>query len=116
MLRLMFDENFDHRILRGLESQLPDLDFIVVQYTEFRGAKDPQLLARAAEQNRVLVTHDLKTIPKFVYERVAAKLPTSGVIAIPDSMPIGQAIEELAILIACSEPNEFADIMRYLPL
>lgn len=45
MLRLMVDENFDHRILRGLESQLPDLDFIVVQYTEFRGVEDPQLLA-----------------------------------------------------------------------
>ncbi|MCI0388905.1 MAG: DUF5615 family PIN-like protein, partial [Acidobacteria bacterium] len=62
----MFDENFDHRILRGLVSQLPDLDFVVVQYTEFRGAGDPQLLARAAEQNRILITHDLKTIPKSV--------------------------------------------------
>jgi hypothetical protein len=116
MLSLVFDENFDHRILRGLESQLPDLDFIVVQYTEFRGAGDPQLLARAAEQNRILITHDLKTIPKFVYERVAAKLPTPGVIAVPDWMPIGQTIEELAILVACSEPNEFVDLVRYLPL
>lgn len=116
MLRLMFDENFDHRILRGLESQLPDLDFIVVQYTEFRGAKDPQLLARAVEQNRILITHDLKTIPKFVYERVMANLPTPGVIAVPDSLPPGQAIEELVILIACSKPDEFVNLVRYLPL
>lgn len=116
MLRLMIDENFDHRILRGLESQIPDLDFIVVQYTKFQGAKDPQLLALAAEQDRILITHDFKTIPKFVYERVAANLPTPGVIAVPDSLPIGQAIEELAILIACSEPNEFMDLVRYLPL
>jgi hypothetical protein len=112
----MVDENFDHRILRGLESQLPDLDFIVVQHTEFRGVEDPQLLALAAEQNRTLITHDLKTIPKFVYERVPAKLPTPGAIAVPDSLPIGQAIEELASLVACSEPNEFVDLVRYLPL
>ncbi len=87
MLRLMIDENFDHRILRGLESQLPDLDSIVVQYTKFQGAKDPRLLALAAEQDRILITHDLKTIPKFVYERVAANLPAPGVIAVPDSLP-----------------------------
>ncbi len=74
----------------------------MVQFTEFRGADDPQLLSRAAEQNRILITHDLKTIPKFVYERVAAKLPTPGVIAVPDSLPTGQAIEELVILVACS--------------
>jgi len=116
MLRLIFDENFDHRILRGLESLLPDLDVIVVQHTAFRGAKDPQLLAFAAEQARVPITHDLKTIPKFAYERVSAKLPTPGVIAVPDSLPIGQAIEDLAILIACSEPDEFVDLARFLPL
>jgi hypothetical protein len=116
MLRLIFDENFDHRILRGLESQLPDLDFIVVQRSAFRGAKDPHVLAIAAEQDRILITHDLKTMPKFVYERVSAKLSTPGVIAVPDSLPIGQTIEELAVLIACSEPTEFVDLVRYLPL
>ena len=116
MLRLIFDENFDHRILRGLELQLLNLDFIVVQRSAFGGAKDPQLLAIAAEQNRILITHDLKTMPKFVYEREAAKLSTPGVIAVPDSLPIGQAIEELALLIVCSEPTEFVDLVRYLPL
>jgi hypothetical protein len=116
MLRLLMDENFDHRILHGVESQLPGLDFIVAQYTSLKGLKDPALLNQAAEMNRILVTHDLKTIPKYIYERVAAKPFTPGVIAVPDSMSIGQAIEDLAILVACSEPDEFVNIVRYLPL
>jgi hypothetical protein len=116
MLRLLFDENFNHHILHGLQAQLPELDFRVAQYTALQGLKDPVLLARAAEADRILITHDFKTIPKYVYERLAAKLPVPGVIAVPDMMPIGQAIEELALLIVCSETREFENQVRYLPL
>ena len=58
MLHLLIDENLDHRILRGLRLRLPYLDFVDVQDTDFRGLKDPPLLAWAAEHNRILVTHD----------------------------------------------------------
>ncbi len=34
MLRLLIDENFDQRILRGLKLELPDIDYVVVQETE----------------------------------------------------------------------------------
>ena len=34
MLRLLIDENFDQRILRGLKLELPDIDYLVVQETE----------------------------------------------------------------------------------
>ena len=59
MLRLLIDENFDRRILRGVKLRLPQLDYLAVQDTELKGIKDPPLLAWAAENNRVLVTHDL---------------------------------------------------------
>jgi hypothetical protein len=116
MLRLLIDENLDHRILRGLRLRLPHLDFVVVQETEIKGIKDPPLLAWAAEHNRILVTHDLKTIPKHAYERVRVGKPMPGVIAVPDSLAVGQAIEELVTLIECSEQHEWANLVIYLPL
>ena len=116
MLRLAIDENFDQRILRGLRLRYPTLDFVVVQDTVLQGAKDPQLLAWAAEQQRILVTHDLKTIPKHAYERVEAGVSMPGVIAVPDSLAIGQAIEELVTLIDCSEQQEWENLVIYLPL
>ena len=88
----------------------------MVQDTALQGAKDPPLLAWAAEQRRILVTHDLKTIPKHAYERVEAGEAMPGVIAVPDSFAIGQAIEELAILIDCSEQQEWENLVIYLPL
>jgi predicted nuclease of predicted toxin-antitoxin system len=58
MLRLLIDENLDHRILRGLKLRFPALDFVVVQDTELKGKEDPPLLAWAAEENRILLTHE----------------------------------------------------------
>jgi superfamily II DNA or RNA helicase len=69
---LLFDENFNHRILHGLELRVPNLDYVVAQEIELKGAKDPDLLAWAAEQNRIVVTHDLETMLKYAYDRVAA--------------------------------------------
>jgi predicted nuclease of predicted toxin-antitoxin system len=61
MLRLLIDENFNQRILRGLRLRVPSLDAVIVQDTAMQGLKDPPLLQEAAVLHRVLVTHDLKT-------------------------------------------------------
>ena len=116
MLRLVIDENFDQRILRGLRLRFPTLDFVVVQGTALQGVQDPPLLAWAAEQQRIVVTHDLKTMPKHAYERMKTGQPMPGVIAVPDSLAIGQVIEELATLIDCSDQHEWENLVVYLPL
>lgn len=63
MLLLLIDENFNHRILRGLRLRVPALDVVIVQETAMQGLQDPLLLREAAGLQRILVTHDLKTIP-----------------------------------------------------
>ena len=116
MLRLLIDENFNHRILRGLRLRLPNLDYIVVQETELRGLKDRPLLAWAAEHDRILVTHDLATIPKNAYQRVRAGQQMPSVIAISKAVPIGQAIDELMIVIECLTPDECLNQVVHIPL
>jgi hypothetical protein len=60
-------------------------------------------LSWAFEQQRILVTHDLKTIPKLAYDRVRNGQPMAGVIAIPERLSVGQAIEDLATVTECCE-------------
>lgn len=116
MLPLLIDENFNHRVLRGLMRAVPHLDYLVAQTIGLKGVEDPPLLAWAAEQKRVLVTHDLKTIPKHAYARVKTGKAMPGVIAVPDDLPIGQTIEELAVLVECCESGELENLVFYLPL
>jgi hypothetical protein len=64
----------------------------------------------------VLVTHDLKTIPRYAYARVAAGEPMPGIITSPAALPIGQAIEQLHIVVECLAANELENQVLYLPL
>ncbi|HSE96636.1 MAG TPA: DUF5615 family PIN-like protein [Blastocatellia bacterium] len=116
MVRLLVDENFNHRILRGLKRRLPSLDYLLVQETEVSRQDDPQILDRAAANNRVILTHDVNTMTRFSYERLEAGESLPGVVIVPKEMAIGSAIEEIAILLACSEPEEFPNRVIHLPI
>ena len=80
------------------------------------GADDPTVLAWAAANDRIVLTHDHATLPDFAYTRVAAGLPMPGVFVVPDRMAVRQAIEELLLVEACSEHIERAGLVVYLPL
>ncbi len=116
MLRLLTDENFNGRVLRGLRRKMPELDVVRIQDTELAGAGDPEILAWAAEQGRIVLTHDVATMTAFALDRVRAALPMPGLVEIRPDFPIGQAIEEILILAVASRPEECEGQVFYLPL
>ena len=116
MLRLVSDENFNGDIVRGLLFRLPDLNLVRVQDVGLEQAIDPVVLAWAAQDNRIVVTHDRATLPHFAYERVVAGEPMPGLFVINDRLPVGQAIEEILLVATCSEASEWAGKVLYLPL
>ena len=62
MLLLVADENFNNDILRGLLQCDPSLDIVRIQDVGLTHARDPDVLEWAAQENRVLLTHDKNTI------------------------------------------------------
>jgi predicted nuclease of predicted toxin-antitoxin system len=115
-MRLLVDENFHGDVLRGLLRVEPRLDIVRVQDTEIYQAADPVVLEWAAKEDRILLTHDVKTMTKYTYDRIQAGLPMPGVIELRDNLPIGQAIEEIMIVLFASLPGELANKITYLPL
>jgi len=110
-MRFAADENFDGRILQGLRARLPDLDIVRVQDTALAQSPDPELLAWLAVEERILLTHDAKTMPGFIYERVRQGLSMPGVIEVQHSTPIGQAIDELEVMIGAGRPSDFENLV-----
>ncbi len=80
------------------------------------GADDPTLLQFAAEEKRILMTHDVETLVGYAWQRVRSGLAMPGVIVALTDSPIGQVIEDLEILLLASEIGEFEGQIRYLPL
>jgi hypothetical protein len=115
-LRSLADENFRGSVVRGVLRQYPTLDIARVQDVGLMAAPDPVVLDWAAQEGRILLTHDVKTITGYAYDRVRAGLPMPGVIEVSRDISIGQAIEELLILLECSEDGELDSQIIYLPL
>ena len=116
MLRLLADENFNADIVRGLLLREPNLDVLRVQAAGLAGADDPDILAWAAENNRIVLTHDRATMPDYAYQRVAAGAAMPGVFIVNDRFPVGRAIQEILLMVACSDQSEWSGRAVYLPL
>lgn len=114
MLRLLGDENFNGEIIRGLVRAQPDLSLVRVQDVGLLGADDPRILAWAAENNRILLTHDRATIPAFAYVRVRAGEPMPGVFVVDDRAAVGPTIDDIPLFALCSEEGEWEGQVLYL--
>ena len=94
----------------------PNLDIVRIQDSEVSEQDDTAILAWTARENRILLTHDIQTITGYAYERVEAGLPMPGVFEVEATMPIGQAIEDLLLLVECSEEDEWEGQVCFIPL
>jgi hypothetical protein len=115
-IRFLVDEDFDNDILRGVLRRMSELDIVRVQDVGLSGEKDPLVLAWAAQEGRILLTHDVSTMTAHAIERVRSGMPMPGVFAVSQSLPIGKAIEDIVLLAECSIPGEWEGQVRYLPL
>ncbi len=78
--------------------------------------KDSEVLALAAEQDRVLVSHDVGTMPAhFRVFRDAGKRG-AGVFLIAQLIGVVTAIEELLLIWLASEASEWGNRLDWLPL
>ena len=115
MIKLASVENSDGDIVRGLLRRVPELDIVRIQDINLAGSPDPTILAWAADEDRILLTHDRDTMPKFVYDRVIAGEPMPGVFLVSSRMPKGQAVEELFWAVHCLSEEDCKDQINYFP-
>jgi len=116
MLRLVSDADFNGRVLRALIRSDPSLDVVRVQDVGLRTAPDPDVLAWAAAEGRVVLTRDQRTMVGFAYARVAAGLPMPGVVVTRDDLPIGMQVQDILIIAHCSDSNGLDDQVVFVPL
>lgn len=114
-VRFLADEDLDADIVAGLRSREPAIDIVDVKTAGLRGTKDPALLEIAVEQERVVVTHDRRTMVSHVRQRIAAGKPSPGVFIVPQRVRIGEIVETLILVWTASRAEESRDRVVYLP-
>ncbi|MDQ2839693.1 MAG: DUF5615 family PIN-like protein [Acidobacteriota bacterium] len=114
-IRFLADANFNQRIVAGLLLRQPQIDFGLPQDLIPAGATDPKVLGLGATLSRVIVTHDVRTMP-IHFQAFVNKQACAGVILVPTRMVIGDVIEDLLLIWYASEAEEWRNRMRRLPL
>lgn len=116
MWRVLLDQNFDHRILDGLLKRVPQLDYLTAHQAGWSQLSDPDLLIEAAKAQRVLLTHDLQTMPRHIADVMISGHDIAGVFIVPSSLTLAQAIDELELIVTGSEQADWFNTYRILPL
>jgi predicted nuclease of predicted toxin-antitoxin system len=116
MIRFLADEDIKDQIFKGVLRRMPNLDIVRVQDVGLRTFRDDRVLEFAAQENRILLTHDVSTMRTFAKVRLLAGKPMPGVFEISQNLPIGRAIEEIVTVAECSLPDEWNGLIQYLPL
>lgn len=116
MIRFLADADLKGAIVRGCRRREPVMDFLSANDANLAGVLDPGVLALAAEQDRILVSHDFQTMPRHFGEFLQAHGSSPGLILVPQYLPIGEAVDELVLIWGASDAPEYANRILRLPL
>ena len=116
MIRFLTDENIEGAIFQALRQHIPLIDVVRAQDVGLYSAPDPAILEWASENNRIVLTHDVKTMVDFAYERVRSGLDMPGVAIIPASMSPGAVASELIHMTLYGLEGEWENRVFRLPL
>jgi hypothetical protein len=115
MIRFQADADLNQGILLATIRRLPPLDFQSATQAGLAGLTDPQVLALSASQDRILVTHDMRTMPLH-FASFIQQHQSPGIIVVPQSMRPAQAAEELLLIASATESAEWVNRIVFLPL
>jgi Domain of unknown function (DUF5615) len=115
-VRLLADADLNKAIVTGVLRREPAVDFLTAHAAGLRCMTDSEVLALAAEQGRVLVSHDVGTMPAHFRTFRYAGRYSPGVFLVPQSLSLATAIDELLIIWLTSEASEWENRLVWLPL
>ena len=114
-VRFQADADLNQQIVHATKRREPSIDFQTASEANLSGLTDPEVLAIAARDGRILVTHDRKTMPGHVARFIENEI-SPGLFIISQDTPIIDVAEELLLIWAASETEEWLNRICSIPL
>jgi hypothetical protein len=112
MIRFQTDADLNQAILLATVRRFPRLDF---QSATDAGLTDLEVLTLASEQGRILVTHDKRTMPlHFAIFIKGTQSP--GVLVLPQSLSVARVADDLLLIAAATQSDEWLNRIVFLPI
>jgi hypothetical protein len=107
-IRFQADADLNEDIVKGVLRREPGVDFRTATIAGFRGLSDLEVLKLAAQDGRVLVSHDRKTMPRAFAEFIATKA-SPGLFLISQKTDLLVVIESILLAWVASDSEEWVN-------
>ena len=116
MVKFLADQNLNEAIVTALLRRYPGLDMVLARTVGLAEAEDPEVLRFAAEEGRVVLTHDKKTMPEFAAERIRGGEPMPGLLLVKSNAPLAAIVDDLCLIVESTDRAEWGNRIEFLPL
>lgn len=116
MIRFLADADLNHAIVSGCVRREPAMDFLSANDANLEEVPDLGVLALAANQDRILVSHDFQTMPRHFGDFLETRGSSPGVFLVQQSAAIADVIDELVLVWQASDADEWRDRILKIPL
>jgi hypothetical protein len=103
-------------ILAATLRREPAIDFQTAQAAGLDRLDDAAMLQRTAEQGRILITHDKRSMPRHFAELIAERHNSPGVlVVIPQDARLAGVAETLVLIWADGRPEDWVNVITKIP-
>jgi hypothetical protein len=114
-VRYQADVDLNQAIVTGVLRREPTIDFQTAFIAGLEGVQDPEVLSISAQQGRIPISHDRRTMP-LEFARFITNNQSSSVIIVSRKLSIEIVIEELVLIWSASSAEEWINRIAKLPL
>ena len=114
-IRFQADADFNQKLVLAILRLEPLLDFQSAVVAVLESVPDPLVLLLAAQQGRLLVSHDKATMPQHFAEFISTQ-NSPGLLIVPKAMQMVEVIEDIILIWLVETPSEWVNRIRYLPV
>jgi hypothetical protein len=115
MIRFLTDAIRHDAIVTGCLRREPAIDFLLAHEATLEGVPDPEVLAFATRQSRILVTSDLRTMPRLFGDFLEANGQCAGVFLVKQRAPLAEVIDALVLIWSASDADEWKNRLVEIP-
>lgn len=113
-LRFQADADLNEDIVKGVLRREPGIDFQTAASAGLRGLSDLEVLTLAAEEGRILVSHDRKTMPQ-TFGKFIQSTTSPGLFLISQKTDLLIVIEYVLLAWLASDHEEWINRMVAIP-
>jgi hypothetical protein len=114
-IRFQADADLNQIIVSAIMRRVSAIDFRTATAGGLAGLNDADVLALAARDERILVSHDQVTMPRHFVEFVRSH-QSHGLIVVPQHLALREVVDDLILIWTATQKEEWTNRIAFLPV